>query len=436
MIEQRVYNYIALPAGLLGYRLISVFDKKAKLNFERRGNVLADWELKLANSGEGKRVLVHISSVGEYLQVKPILRLIKERSCGMKLVLSFFSPSLEPLISKGVPADLVGYLPFDRKKVMERFLQMVNPGLIIFSCYDLWPNLIWEAKERGIKVLLVNGSLAENSGKLNPLVRWWFSLLYQELDLILAGSEEDKRRILRFKVSDEKVIATGNARFDESLVRIKAISAEDPLYQFFSPFKTGACLVIGSSWEEDERVLIPALAKLWKEGFGLRVIIAPHEPKPERTKRLFSEFSSLGAEPYYLSELENGLRRLSATCKVIIVDSVGKLYKLYKLGEMAFVGGSFKREVHNVLEPAGFGIPVLFGPKFKNSQEAVKLLEKGGGVLVKNSDHLCQELRILLKDEERRKDLGRGAYQLMLENQGAGERSWKLLLERFPEIFR
>jgi len=435
MIEDWVYNYIALPAGLLGYRLISLFDKKARLGFEQRREVLRDWELKLANLGEGKRVLVHISSVGEYLQVKPILRLIKERSCGLKLVLSFFSPSLAPVISKGVASDLVGYLPFDRKEVMERFLGIVNPGLIIFSCYDLWPNLIWGAKERGIKVLLVNASLAENSGKLKLLVRWWFSRLYQELDLILAGSEEDKEMIVGLGVSEQKVITTGNARFDETLIRIKAISETEPLFSVFSGFKSGACLVVGSSWEEDERVIVPALAKLWKEGFELKIIIAPHEPNLARTKKLFSEFSSLGVEPYYLSELENGLRRLSANCKVIIVDSVGKLYKLYKLGEIAFVGGSFKSEVHNVLEPAGFGIPVLFGPKIKNSQEAVKLLEKGGAVLVKSSDQLCQELRILLKDEERRKDLGRRAYQLMVENQGAGERSWKLLREHFPEIF-
>jgi len=447
MIERLVYNYFALPLGLAGYRLISLFDQKARIGFAARKNLLAALKEKVSGLPAGNRVLVHISSVGEYLQVRPVLRLLRKKRTETKIILSFYSPSLEPAIQKGVEAEFATYLPFDRPRNAAEFLETLKPPLIVFSCYDLWPNLIWRAKDKGIKTALVNANLAQNSGKLNPLVRWWFAKIYRELDLILAASEEDARTIAALGVLERKIITAGNARFDETIARIDAIPRDDDLISALASWRQtdkaaadatirlSPCLVIGSSWPEDEAMLIPALEKIWSQGKNLKVIIAPHEIEPGHIKELKRQFEGLNAEPVLLSEMEAKAKSVSSQNKAVIADSVGKLYKLYKICDFAFVGGSFRKEVHNVMEPAGFGVPVLFGPKIKNSLEALKLKERKGGFIVHSREEFYRRLISFMDDEKERLQAGERAYQLVLENQGAGERIVKLLLEKFPEVF-
>jgi 3-deoxy-D-manno-octulosonic-acid transferase len=443
MIADLLYNYCALPAGLAGYRLFSLFDEKAKLAFNSRKNLFAELEEKSSRLGPGKRILVHISSVGEYLQVRPVLRLLRAQAPEAKLILSYYSPSLAPMVKKGVEAEFATYLPFDRRKDMSKFLETLKPELIIFSCYDLWPNLIAIAKERGVNSILINANLAENSGKLNPLVSWWFKRLYQSLDLILAASPEDQRMIQGLGVADSKISTTGNTRFDETLARIKAISEDDPLNKSLAGFceRDGAkrkslCLVVGSSWPEDEAVILPALQKIWERGKNLKVIIALHEPSPARVQELQKSLSALAAEPVLLSGIESGSQAPPASCRAVIVDSVGKLYKLYRLADLAFVGGGFRKEVHNVMEPAGFNLPVLFGPKIKNSLEALKLSERKGGFVVQNQDQLFRRLTALADNEDERLRSGKQAGVLVLENQGAAGKTADKLIKSYPALFR
>jgi len=437
MIERIIYNYFALPAGLAGFRLGALFDQKARTGIQRRQKLLQELEPKISGLGPGKRILVHVSSVGEYLQARPILRLLRQ-SAELKMILSFYSPSLEPMLDKGVEAEFATYLPFDRKGDMEKFLDALKPALIIFSCYDLWPNLLWSARQRGIKIALINANLAENSGKLNPLVNWWFAKIYQELDLVLAASEEDRQTIAGFGVPAEKLIFTGNARFDETMARIKAIPEDDPLVRALLAWRgrpADPCLIIGSSWPEDEEAIFPALEKIWASGKKLKVIIAPHEPSVARVQNLSQKFSSLNASPVLLSAIESKGAGAAASGAVVIVDSIGKLYKLYQAADLAFVGGSFRKEVHNVMEPAGFGIPVIFGPKIKNSLEAVKLAERKAGFVVHNAGELYSRLSAFLENDAGRLEAGQRARELVRENQGAGERTCKMLARNFPQLF-
>ena len=434
MIEKWLYNCLALPLGLAGARLLGLVNDKIGASFQARRDLFAQLEKSLSGLGEGKRVLVHISSVGEYLQARAVLRAFKEEMPGWRRILSFFSPSLEPMLKKGAEAELVSYLPFDRPEQVKRFLDLLKPRLIIFSCYDLWPNLIWQAKSRGIKVILINASLGENSFKLNPLVSWWFRRIYDQLDLILCASPQDRERILQLGINPTKVFTTGNTRFEETIRRIAQISPEDELLKKLRSWKKGFCLVVGSSWEEDEQVLIPALEKIWKQKKELFLILAPHEPKPERVKNLKDIFSKLGQNPLLLSELEEFSGRDFPRGSVIIEDKVGRLYKLYQLGEVAFVGGSFRREVHNVMEPAGFGLPVLLGPKIRNSQEAVELVARGGAKIIHNSDQFCQELVLLMENEEQRKEMGKRSRELVEENQGAVKKTLEKIFEFCPEV--
>jgi len=435
MIEKKLYNLI-FPAGLLGYRAYSLFDEKARLAFNLRTNLFSSLEKGLRNLGEGARILVHISSVGEYLQARPIVRLIRRKFPTIKICLSFFSPSADRLLNKGVEADIATYLPFDKKKDMSRFLDIVAPELVIFSCYDLWPNLIWLCKERGIKLALINASLADNSGKLRKGVRWWFRRLYQELDLILSATEQDRQALISLGIAQDKIITTGNARFDETVARIKAIPEDDPDLKLIQSYLNDHCVVFGSTWQEDDDVIIPALDRLWQEGRNLKVIIAPHEVGARKIEHLREKFLRIGIKPVLLWEIESRRQGIPADSKVIIISTVGKLYKLYRLALIAFVGGSFRKEVHNVMEPAGFGIPVLFGPMIRNSIEAQEMVRRNAGFIVKNSEELYERLKLFLDDDAQRMEAGRRAYQLVLDNQGAGENTVEKLTKHFPEIFR
>ena len=434
MIERALYNYLALPLGLAGFRGFALFNAKARRGVEQRKTLLAELKSKTDKLGPGKRVLVHVSSVGEYLQARPILRLLRKNAPTLKIILSFYSPSLEPTVQKGMEAEFATYLPFDRPDEMAKFLDLVNPALIIFSCYDLWPNLIWQARARGIKVALVNANLAGNSGKLHPLASWWFGRLYRELDLILAASDEDRRALAILGANPAKIITTGNARFDETVDRIRAIAGDDPVVGALASWKDAPVFAIGSCWPEDEAVLLPALEKIWAAGKNLKIIMAPHEIEPGHIKQLSQKLADMGAGPILFSEIEAKAKSPLPANKAVIIDSVGKLYKLYKLADLAFVGGSFRKEVHNVMEPAAFGIPVLLGPNIRNSLEALKLTERKGAFVVQNTDEMFSQLRLFLDNEAARRAAGRQAAALVRDNQGAGEWTTRLLLENFPEI--
>jgi len=435
MMEKALYNYLGLPLGLLGFRVYSLFNEKAGRAFTVRKDLFKSLSSELANLSPGKRVLIHISSVGEYFQARPIARLISRQFPRLNICLSFFSPSVDKIMNQGVEADLATYLPFDQKKSAQKFLDLLKPDLIIFSCYDLWPNLIWEAKRRGIRVALINANLAENSGKLNPLVRWWFKRIYQELDLILSASEQDRKMIAGLGINENEIFTTGNARFDETLNRIRTIPEDDDLLNLLRSWKKGRCLVFGSTWPEDNEVIVPALGKLWRAGKDFKVIIAPHEPGSRKLERLKEKFFRIGVKPVFLWEYQTRRQGTAPDSRVIIIDSTGKLYKLYQLAEIAFVGGSFRKEVHNVMEPAGFSVPVLFGPMIKNSLEAQELVKRKGGFVVRDSDQLGEQLRLFLDQEEKRLEAGRQAYQLVLDHQGAGEKILGLLAKNFPEVF-
>ncbi len=435
MMEKVIYRAV-LPAGLLGFRLYSLFNEKARRVFEVRKKLFQNLKSELPNLGKGKRVLIHISSVGEYLQARPISSLIRKQFPMTNICLSFFSPSMDRLLRKGVEADLAVYLPFDRKRAMKKFLDLLKPDLVIFSCYDLWPNLIWEVKKRGIPLALINANLAENSGKLGSAVRWWFKKIYQELDLILAASEQDRKMIAGLGLDEKNIFNTGNARFDETMARIRSIPENDPLLHLLGPWKKGPCVIFGSDWPEDDQVIVPALARLWKEGKQFQAMMAPHEPGARKLESLKGKFFQFGVRPIFLWEYQARRDGADLESKMLIIDTTGKLYKLYRLADIAFVGGSFRKEVHNVMEPAGFSIPVLFGPKIQNSLEAQELVRRKGGLVVEDSDQLYRQLKLFLEDEGLRREAGRQAYQLVLENQGAGERTLELLVKNFPEVFK
>jgi len=436
-----LYNLAAAPLLPAGLRLLALFQDKARRLQEAQVQLLPELLAKLKSlPPDQARILVHVSSVGEYLSALPLIRAIRERYPRLAVVLSFSSPSLEGQLTFGArvtpPAQplttafhLATYLPLDTSSAVRRFLDLVNPSLILFASYDVWPNLLWLARERGISCALVNGILSQASGRFRFPARWFFSSLYRNLDWVGAVAEEDVKRFLALGLESEKVAVTGNCRFDQTLFRCQAVTDQDPDLAQIPP----QCWVIaGSTWPADEAVLLLAWARLAASHPDLGLILAPHEPSEKHLQKIEIrlEKARLSCIRYSYLGAEKSMR-----FRIVLVDKVGILYKLYRRGMFAFIGGGFGRGVHNVMEPAGMGLPVIVGPRRWNSAEALLMETRGGAFSVSNRAKLYAVMERLVEDEVFRREAGARAEAVVRENAGATERTLEKLMDRFPKIF-
>lgn len=381
----------------------------------------------------GKRALFHVSSAGEYLQARPLMLALKKRYPDLCLILSFFSISLEDQLAKNPAADVETYLPFDTPGSMKRFLDITRPGLVVFSTYDVWPNLLFLCRDRGIPAIMANGTLSAASSRILPAARWFFGSLYSMLDCIGAISENDAQRFRSLGVPSDKIDVTGNCRYEQTMERAANVSASDPVLANI-PAGRGA-LVAGSTWPEDEAVILPAFYRLASEFPEMLLILAPHEPLEKRLRELEKDFAAHGLETARLSVISKSEGKNSRP-RVVLVDTVGDLFKLYSKGGLAYVGGGFGKAVHNVMEPAAFGLPVLFGPKHHNSQEALLMKETGGAFEVEGSADLEERLRGFLKNEGSRSEAGALARKTVEDNSGATERTVEFIERRVSDFFK
>lgn len=431
-----LYNLVVSPLLPAGLHLLALFQDKARRLAAAQARLFPELEAKCPEPPAGTmRILVHVSSVGEYLSVLPLLRVARQRYPEQEWVLSFSSPSLESQLRSGggtnaapLPFQLATYLPLDTIPAMRRFLDLVQPALLVFASYDVWPNLLWLARERGIPAVLVNGILSQSSGRFRFPARLFFSELYRALDWVGAVSAEDAERFTRLGLPADRIAVTGNCRFDQTLLRCQAVTDDDP---DLARIPRGRWLVAGSTWPADESRLLPAWSAEAKSNASLGMMIAPHEPTEEHLRPLEAALRSAGLSSTRYSRLTPE----SPVPRVVVVDRVGILYKLYRRGEAAFVGGGFGRGVHNVMEPAGMGLPVLFGPRHHNSAEALLMKRRAGAFSVSTRDELAGMLRRLWRDENFRREAGGRAAAVVQENAGATLRTVEHLQARFPGMF-
>jgi 3-deoxy-D-manno-octulosonic-acid transferase len=264
--------------------------------------------------------------------------------------------------------------------------------------------------------------MKKNSPRKLPVIRSFHKYLYEDFTKILTVSEEDRNGFKNFKCKKVQIKIVGDTRFDRVYSRSLASKGSRIINR--EVFKDRKVLVAGSTWQQDEDVIIPVFLKLLKHDKNVLMVIAPHEPTLMHLEKLEQEFASQ-ATSIRLSHINNYDNQ-----QIIIVDSIGLLSILYSYADVAFIGGSFKMNVHNVLEAAVYGVPVLFGPKIENSQEAKKLTEIGGGILTNNKQEIYRSLRKLFSDEEFRKALGKKSYDFVHNNIGTTDR---IIKEIFSE---
>ncbi len=408
------YSYTIIPCLWVMLRILGGWNSKIRRAIRGRDNLFETLQQQLTRTTQGKRVWFHSSSMGEFEQSKPIIAELKRRHPDVKVIITFFSPSGYDHSKKYQLADVISYIPFDTKGAARRFISLVRPDVAVMVRYDLWPNHIWELQRQGIPILIANATLREHSTRGLPIVRMFHHYLYNCIDAILTVSVRDVHSFRRFALNHPLIEAIGDTRYDQVTIR----SVEAGKRHIIPPkiLEGKKVIVVGSSWPEDEEVVIPTFLKLLGTGRDLLLILVPHEPTIDHIEDLENDLSGKAAFIRF-----SGLNEYKGE-SVIIVDSIGILLTLYAYADIAFVGGSFRQGVHNVLEAAVYGVPVVFGYRHRNSEEPLALVERGGGFIVHDSDELHRALANLLDNEMACTSAGERAAKFVLNNVGATDR--------------
>ncbi len=413
-IWQFFYNIIFLPPFYILVRIAALFNKKIMGGIKGRRRLFENLFMQIDSIDKSQKTIwFHSSSYGEFEQAKPIIEQLKKED-RVNIVVTFFSPSGYNNSKKYPFADIITYLPFDSSKNAGKFIDLVKPDLAVFMRYDIWPNHIWALKKKQIPFILVDATMRSNSPRKLPLLKSFHKILFKDFNKILTVSENDAKGFKCFNCTDEQINIVGDTRFDR--VYQRSIIAKKSNLINREIIKNKNVFVAGSTWEQDEEVIVAAFIKLAKFDKSAMLIIAPHEPTLLRLEKIENEFAGK------LSTIRFSYLNNFSDEKVIIVDSIGILLTLYTYADAAFVGGSFKHSIHNVLEAAVYGIPVLFGPKIDNSQEAKHLAEIGGGMLVRGKKEIYRRLRSLFSNYELKDARGKIAFNYVEKNIGATEK--------------
>lgn len=362
---------------------------------------------------------MHAPSVGEGLQARVVLELVRQRRPDVQVAFTFFSPSAEAF-ARSVPADFSDYLPFDTAGDARAVLDALQPTALVFSKLDVWPVLVGEAARRGVRLGLISGTISDRSSRQGMLASSLLHECYERLDRVGAVSEADAERLVDLGAPRDRIVITGDTRYDQVRERARRADRQGPL---LGPLASSRpTLVAGSTWPSDEAVLLPAWAVVRRDLPEARLIIAPHEPGAVECAAIED-----WARAEHLTAARLGAPEAGAA-DVVVVDRVGVLGDLYALATAAFVGGAFQSAgIHSVLEPAAFGAPVLFGPRHANSRDAILLHRGRGGDAVATVDELIEGLEVWLGDAAARNAAGAAALALVERGLGAGERSWQLV---------
>ena len=370
---------------------------------------------------------MHAPSVGEGLQARPVLELMRQRHPEVQLAYTHFSPSAE-LFARSLDVDFQDYLPFDSAGHMNAGLDALQPTALVYAKLDVWPTLSALAQAKGVRLGLVSATLTASSSRRSRFAAALLHDAYSALDAVGAVDEPDAARLIELGVKRNAIAITGDTRFDQVWQRAQRVDRASPVLSRLASSRP--TLVAGSTWPSDEKVLLPTAARLRRRFSAARIIIAPHEPTPTHLGAI-ETWSA--AEGYRVDRLEMA----NEASDVILVDRVGVLGDLYALADVAFVGGGFHAAgLHSVLEPAAFGAPVLFGPRYEASRDALLLLENGGGHAVSDIPSLEQAIALWLEDRATRLAAGSNARAVVSRGLGAAERSLRVveaLLDRASE---
>lgn len=412
-MKRLLYNFL-LKAGEIVIWPTQFFSPKMKLFIQGRKTVFETLQNSLQK--DEPTLWFHCASLGEYEQGLPIMEAMKKDYPGHQLVLSFFSPSGYEVRKNAAIADVVCYLPLDTPSNVKKFLNHVRPSMAFFVKYEFWPNYLFGLRQRSIPTYLISGTFRENQAFFKPTG----GLLREALNCFTHFFVQNKHAAeLLERIGITNVTVSGDTRFDRVSHQIEM----DNTLDFMDHFKGNSlCVVCGSTWTEDEEVLLPFIND--PAAASVKFIVAPHKIDASRIKNFQERIT--GSSVLY-SEKD---KRLLSQNQVLIIDTIGLLSKIYSYADIAYVGGAMgKTGLHNILEPATFGVPIVIGYNFENFPEAQKLEDLAGLYSVKNSAECYEILQKLINDRQFREKTGMISGHFVNSNTGATRKIMAVLKE-------
>jgi 3-deoxy-D-manno-octulosonic-acid transferase len=397
-----IYSIIISIAGLF-LQIIALFVPKIKLFVTGRKEVFP--KLKAIIKPTDQTIWLHAASLGEYEQGLPVIERIKEKYPTHKIIISFFSPSGYEVRKNNTLADATVYLPLDSKKNVSKFIQLVHPEIVFFIKYEFWPNYLNELKSQNIPTYLISGIFREKQA----FFKWYGGFYRKALDAFTYFFVQNENSLqLLHQLGKENAIVSGDTRFD----RVASILERDNTLDFIAEFKNGTTTIVaGSTWHKDEELLIDFINS---NSTDTKYIIAPHNIKQDQIQQLKNNCTK---KIVLYSEKEG---KELKDYDVFIIDTIGILTKIYSYADIAYVGGGFGNPgVHNILEPATFGIPIVIGPNYSHFAEAIELVQIGGCISVNKPENFQAILNELISDSLVQKSKGNLSAQFVQKNKGA-----------------
>jgi 3-deoxy-D-manno-octulosonic-acid transferase len=385
-------------------RIASLFNHKAFLWNKGRKGLLTKMQIEMENCG--RVAWFHASSLGEFEQGRPIMEALRKMNPEYKILLTFFSPSGYEIRKNYQGADFIYYLPLDTRRNAKQFLEIVKPELVVFIKYEFWYHFLLQSKRSGAKLILVSAIFRPNQ----LFFKWYGSWYRKILGLFNHIFVQDEMSYdLMMSISVEHVRITGDTRFD----RVAQIAAEAIRNEPAECFSSGRfTYVFGSTWEKDENNLVEYINCC---SMDVCYIIAPHEISPARIRNLVARIKKTTVL------YSNADTADYTSARVLVIDNIGMLATLYRYGQVAYIGGGFGKGIHNILEAAVYGIPVVFGPNHRKFREAKELIREGGAFTVNSYKDTKNILDALRDNKDKLNKASESTKSFIKRNVGATE---------------
>ena len=406
-----LYNILLQISGKLLRLFGNFFGQKAK--YFTAGQKQLFSKLKNCLQTGKKTIWFHVSSLGEYEQALPLIEKIKSKYFDYQIILTFFSPSGYEVKKDKTPADCVSYLPIDTRNNVKKFLDLVQPDFVFFVKYDFWPNFLHELKNRQIKTYLISGLFTKN----HPFFKAYSPWLKESLKAFsrFFVQDENSKKVLQ-QHGFKNITVTGDTRFD----RVYQIARTAPVYDFVKNFKQDKLLLIaGSTWPKDEDLLVRYINE---SPLDFKMIIAPHEIDDNHITEIEKK---LQVSTIRYTDLNSNTKLTDY--KVLILNTIGLLNKIYAEANIVYIGNGFGKSIHNIQEPAVFGVPIITGPHIEKFKEAVDLKMLGGLVSIQNYTEFKHILDNLIQNPDLREQKALITRDYALKNVGATDKIMKRL---------
>ena len=405
--------------GILGYyllvKIVSIRNEKARKWINGRKDIFKRLRETIP---QGERILwFHASSLGEFEQGRPVIESIRLLKPEYKILLTFFSPSGYELRKDYKYADYIFYLPLDTKRNATRFIDIVRPEKVFFIKYEFWYHYLTQLKEQGIPTYIFSALFRPSQIFFKPWGKWYLKAI-ATYEHIFVQNQESFDILHRFGFVNVSI--SGDTRLD----RVGQIADAAPRLDKLELFCDGRQTIIaGSTWKEDEDLFIPYLNKCPQ---GQKFVIAPHEVTPQSLERICNVLQ----KPYAFYSTAS--RKELSLADVLIVDGYGYLVSVYRYGMLAYVGGGFTSGIHSILEPAVFGLPVIFGPDYQKFQEAHDMLELGAANCVSSYEELEYQFDNYQSNPGRLQSASAIARSYVNKNRGASKEIVNYLFSKSP----